>query len=282
MYGLLALIARYSGTITFILLEAFCMYLVVQYNVKQKEIYVNSSNIFSGTIYQRYDKIMDYANLSRDNEVLAGEVATLYARLGNAKFSEYLVRDSSFVRDSLGKIKQQYTYIAANVVNNSITLPNNYITLNRGSNHGVKAGMGVMTPQGVIGIVRNVTENFSEVMSILHQQAKISASLRRTSYFGTLFWRDQSNPLMLSLEQIPKHAEIGVGDTIQTSGYSYIFPEGIAIGKVETCKVEAGSNYKVARIKLFEDLAKLRYVYIVNNLMRNEQEYLIKETQQLK
>ncbi len=282
MYGLIAIITRYSGIISFVILECICMYLAVQYNKNQRDIYINSSNTISGAIYQRYNKVMRYSELSIVADSMAAENARLYARLGNAKFQEFLVKDSVLVKDSLNRIKQQYTYIAATVINNSVALPNNYITLNRGSKHGITAGMGVITPKGVVGIVRNVSENFAEVMSVLHQQSKISASLRSTDYFGTLRWRDPSNLMRLSLETVPKHAEIHVGDTVQTSGYSFIFPEGIPIGKIEKYQVEPGSNYFSAQVMLFEDLARLRYVYVVNNLMIQEQEKLVKETLQQK
>lgn len=282
MYALIALLARYSGMIAFVILESFSMYLAVKYNKNQQEIYVNSSNTISGAIYQRYSKAMRYSELSIIADSMAAENARLYARLGNAKFSDYLVRDSVLVKDSLNKIKQQYTYIAAGVINNSVSLPNNYITLNRGSNHGVKPGMGVITPKGVIGIVRNVSANFSQVMSILHQQSRVSASLRKTSYFGTMRWRNPSDILYMSLETLPKHSTIEVGDTVQTSGYSYVFPEGVPIGKVENYQVEPGSNYYSAKVKLFEDLGRLRYVYVVDNIMFEEQEKLVKETLQQK
>lgn len=282
MYALIALLTRYGGVIAFIILESISMYLAVKYNKNQQEIYINSANTISGAIYQRYSKIMRFAELSVVADSMAAENARLYARLGNAKFSDYLVRDSILVKDSLNKVKQRYTYIAANVISNSISLPNNYITLNRGSKHGIKPGMGVISSKGVIGIVRNVSENFSQVMSILHQQSRISASLKKTGYFGTMRWRNPSNITYMSLETLPKHSIIEIGDTIQTSGYSYIFPEGIPIGKVENYQVEPGSNYYTAKIMLFEDLGRLRYVYVVDNIMFEEQEKLVKETIQQK
>lgn len=274
MYGLLGIITRYSGFIAFVVLECICMYLAVRYNKNQREIYINSANTITGVLYQRYNKVMKYAELSIVADSMASENARLYARLGNAKFNEYLVQDSTLVRDSLNRIKQQFTYIAASVINNSVSLPNNYLTLNRGAKHGIKPGMGVYTAKGIVGIVRNVSENFAEVMSVLHQQCRVSASLKKTNYFGTLRWKDQSNIMRMALETLPKHAEIQVGDTVQTSGYSNIFPEGIPIGLVENYQVEGGSNYYTAQVKLFEDLAKLKYVYVVDNLMKNELDQL--------
>jgi rod shape-determining protein MreC len=277
MYNLLAVIFRYSGIITFLFLESVCMYLAVQYNKKQQATYINSANIFSGAIYQRFDKLMKYNELSNTNDSLSAENAILYARLGNAQFSEFLVRDSVVVKDSLSKVKQRYTYIGAAVINNSVSAMNNFMTLNRGSKHGVVAGMGVITRRGVVGIVKNVSTNFSQVMSILHQQSKISASLKKSDYFGSMVWRKVNDPQRVTIEALPKHADIAVSDTIQTSGFSYIFPEGIPIGTVENFRVEPGRNNYSADVRLFEDISKLRYVYIVNHLFRTEQENLEKE-----
>jgi rod shape-determining protein MreC len=277
MYNLLAVIFRYSGIITFLLLESVCMYLAVQYNKKQQATYINSANIFSGAIYQRFDKLMKYNELSNTNDSLSAENAILYARLGNAQFSEFLVRDSVVVKDSLSKVKQRYTYIGAAVINNSVSAMNNFMTLNRGSKHGVVAGMGVITRRGVVGIVKNVSTNFSQVMSILHQQSKISASLKKSDYFGSMVWRKVNDPQRVTIEALPKHADIAVSDTIQTSGFSYIFPEGVPIGTVENFRVEPGRNNYSADVRLFEDISKLRYVYIVNHLFRTEQENLEKE-----
>jgi rod shape-determining protein MreC len=277
MYNLLTVILRYSGFITFLVLESVSMYMVVQYNKKQQATYLFSANTFMGAMYQRYDKLMKYSELSTVNDSLASENARLYARLGNAKFSEYLVQDSVLVRDSSSKIKQRYTFIGAAVINNTISTSNNFMTLNRGSKHGIMPGMGVITRKGVVGIVKNVSEDFSQVMSILHQQSKVSASLAKSDYFGTLMWKKIGDPLRSSLETLPKHADIAVGDTVQTSGFSYIFPAGIPIGTVENFKVESGSNYYSAQILLFEDLSRLRYVYVVNHLFKTEQENLEKE-----
>ncbi|MFZ4542999.1 MAG: rod shape-determining protein MreC [Saprospiraceae bacterium] len=276
MYGLVAILTRYSGIITFVILESVCMYLVVKYNRNQNEIYLNSSKTISGAVYQRYNKVMQFAALSVIADSMAEENARLYARLGNAKFNEYLVKDSTLVRDSLNHIRQQYIYISALVINNSISLANNYITINRGRKHGVLPGMGVFSAKGVVGVVKNVSENFAQVISVLHQQSRISASLKNSNYFGTLRWKDQSDITHITLETIPKHAVIQAGDTVQTSGYSYIFPVGLPIGTVENYQVETGSNYFSADVKLFEDLGRLKYVYVINNLMRYEQDKLSK------
>ena len=283
MLSIINFVVRYSGVILFVVLEFFSMYIAVQYNKKQQEIYTSSANVISGRMYQQYDRLARYWRLQSISDSLATDNAKIYAQLANAKYSNYIHRDSITNLDSLKEIKQQYSYIAAGVINNSISNFNNYMTLDKGSLHGIKTGMGVISPQGAIGIVKNVTEHYSQVMSILHQQSKISASIKRSKYFGTLTWRSSSrDPLRVSLEAIPKHAVVAVGDTVQTSGYSNIFPESIPIGVIEKISVEAGSNFYTAQIKMFEDIARLRYVYVVDHLMHKELESLdqnIKEQQ---
>jgi rod shape-determining protein MreC len=281
MYSILNFVLRYSGAILFIILEITCMYIVVQYNQKQRDIYTSSSNIISGGLYQQYDRLARYWRLQSISDSLSTDNAQLYAQLANAKYSNYIRRDSIKNRDSLNQVVQQYTYTAAAVVNNSISNFNNYFTIDKGSVHGIRSGMGVITPQGAIGIVKNVTEHYAQVMSVLHQQSKVSASIKKSKYFGTLGWRGR-DPLHINLDAIPKHATIAVGDTVQTSGYSNIFPEGIPIGKIEKFEVDASGNFFTIQVILFEDIARLRYVYIVDHLMHKEIEVLdqsIKETQ---
>lgn len=281
MYSIFNFVLRYSGIILFVVLESVCMYIAVQYNKKQQDVYNSSANIISGGLYQQYDRLARYWRLQSISDSLATDNAQLYAQLANAKYSNYIRRDSLKSRDSLNQIVQQYTYIAAAVVNNSISNYNNYLTIDKGSLHGIKTGMGVITPQGVIGIVKNVTEHYAQVMSVLHQQSKVSASIKKSKYFGTLAWRGR-DPLHINLDAIPKHATIAIGDTVQTSGYSNIFPEGVPIGKIEKFDVDGSGNFFTIQVILFEDVARLRYVYIVDHLMHKELEILeqsIKETQ---
>ncbi len=143
------------------------------------------------------------------------------------------------------------------------------MTINRGLKEGVRHGMGVVDDAGIVGIVDNTSPSFSRVLSILHGSSRISASLKSSGYFGTLVWRG-FNPTKMSLEAIPKHAVIHSGDTVQTSGYSHIFPQGITIGIVDTFWIDGGSNFYTIDVNLNNDLSKTDQVYVVQNLIKGE------------
>ena len=129
---------------------------------------------------------------------------------------------------------------------------------------------------GVVGIVKSTSKNFSRVMSILHQQSIISASIKRNEHFGSIIWKS-NNPTKVNLIDVPKHANIIIGDTVQTSGFSTIFPEGIMIGVVDTFFVPSGSNFFEIEVSLINDLNKTKYVYVVDNLMKEDLEKLQEE-----
>lgn len=272
MQNIFYLLIRFSGFFLFLFLEILCIYLIVQYNKKQKELYFTSANAFSGAVYARYDKFNQYVNLGENAEKLAQENARLLAMTQNAKLDQTLVRDSIVLRDSSKRMTQRYAFIVAEVINNSLSLPNNYLTLDKGSKQGIAKGMGVITTDGVVGIVRAVSENFSSVISVFHQQSKISAAIRRTGHFGSLVWNERRNPSYLYLEDIPKHAELIKGDTVETSGYSSVFPKGVMIGTIDTFKIKDGGNFYTIDVRLKAALGKIKYVYVVNNLFKAEQE----------
>ena len=274
MQNILFLVFKYGGFLLFLLLEGFCMYLVVQYNHRQQEIYVSSANEWSGAVYSQYDNLVKYTNLSSVADSLAAENAALRATLRNAQFEKTLLRDTASTK--LDSFVQQYTFVAAKVINNSVSNNNNFITINRGSSDGVKVGMGVISSNGVVGIVRGVSAHFAQIMSILHKQTRVSASLKHNSYFGSLVWRG-NDPQFATLEDIPKHADMKAGDTIQASGLSTIFPGGLMIGTVESFRNKAGSNFYSIQVKLSCDMSNLQYVYVVDNLFKKEQAELEKE-----
>lgn len=270
MRGLLQLFAAYGGFLAFVLLEAVSLVLIVQYNHRQKEIFSNSWGLLGAAAERQVDKATEYWGLkARVLELQARNIKLMEER-DNARYSTAVFRDSMQV-DSLAPM---FTFIGANVVSNSIVSTNNSLRLNRGKLHGIKPHMGVIgSDEGIVGIVRETTNHYCRVMSVLHSQTRIKAALRGSSYFGTLTWNG-SDPLRMQLEAIPKHAVLAVGDTVQTSGYSQVFPKGILIGRVESARIEPGENFYTISVKLFNDLGKVEYVYVVNNLMREEHEEL--------
>ncbi len=283
---------RYGNFLLFLFLEIFSLYLVSQYNKKQNEIYVSSANLLVGTLYNNFSNIRKYISIQEIADSLSKENAELRTQLEASKYIAIDRRgtvlfplDTSTVRPDTNQsidVIQQFRYITAEVINNSTTREDNFLTLNRGSNSGIKQGIGVISSDGVVGIVRDVTPHFSQVMSVLHSQVQVSAMIKRNRFFGSLKWhgedkRGNHNPRIAYLEGIPKHAEVVKGDTIITSGFSEIFPGSIRIGRVRDFQIKNGNNFYTITVEFWNDLSNIQYVYVVENLMVDELKDLYKE-----
>jgi len=188
---------------------------------------------------------------------------------------------SSFYVDSLGKhkvkdtvYKQQYEYIVAKVVNNSINRINNYITINRGKRHGIVKGMGVICNSGIVGKVVNVSDNFSVVQSMLHKDSQFSAMIAKNKEIGYVEWNDNLDPHKGLFKDISNVSSLKLGDEVVTSGYS-LFPEGIPVGKLSNLHVKGSSTYLLSLELTFAvDFNKLQYVDVVMNKFATEQSVL--------
>jgi rod shape-determining protein MreC len=276
---------RYGNFFLFAILEIFALYLVT-HNKKQNEIYQSSANRITGFFYDNFSSVQKYLSIQELADSLAKENAELRTQLESSKYVAVQQRgvvrfplDTSTIRPDTAQKKdvmQQFTYMAAEVIKNSIARQDNFLTVNRGSLHGVKQGMGVISPDGIVGIVTNVTPHYSQVMSILNKRASITAMLRRNRFFGSLVWHS-NNPRVMTLESIPKYAEITKGDTIITSGFSEIFPGELKIGRVTDYRIENGSNFFTIDVELWNDLSNIRYVYIIENKLIEEMKTLNKE-----
>ena len=161
---------------------------------------------------------------------------------------------------------------SASVINNSVYKRNNYITLNKGAKYGIKEGMGVIIPNGIIGIIKSVSENYSLVISILHSQTKISVLLQKQQVPGILKWKGFDYK-SANIHDVPEHVEINIGDTIYSSGYSTIFPKGLSIGTIKSFKKQSDGYYTIM-MRFFKDLNTLNYVYIVDSFANKEQRLL--------
>ncbi len=248
------------------------MYLVINNNQTQRAIYLNSLSAASDILTEQVDKFSQFINLSSVADSLAKKNAELLAEAENAKFIKTVLKDTSKILET----DQQFTFTAAKVISNSINNNNNSLSINRGFAHDVLPSKGVIeaNQNGVVGIVKSTTKNHARVMSILHRQTLISASIKRNGHFGSIVWKG-NDPKTVNLVDIPKHADVIIGDTVQTSGYSTLFPEGVMIGVVDTFWIPSGSNFFDIEVSLVNDLNKTKYVYVVNNLMAEE----IKQTQ---
>jgi rod shape-determining protein MreC len=272
---------RYGNLILFLFLEGIALYMVGNYNTKQNAIYQSSANLVSGVIYENFSSVRKFLSMQEIADSLARENAELRTQLEASKYAVQpqtgnvkLPLDTSTVRPDTAQQKdvmQQFNYIAAEVVKNSIAMDDNYLTINRGSLHGVQPDMGVITSDGIVGIVRNVTPHFAQVMSLLNSKTKISAMIKRNRYFGSLRWRVEGrNPKQMMLTEVPKHADVVRGDTIITSGFSEVFPGELRVGVVSDFRIENGTNFYTMDVNLWTDMANVRYVYVVNNLLISE------------
>lgn len=261
MNNLLQFVIRYSAFLLFLLLEIVALLLVVRYNENQKSIFANSSSILSGKLYALADDAIQYNHLQTIADSLAAENAQLKEQVFNLERSLQKLIPADKPLDSC--ILEPYRIIDAQIVSNSINQRNNHFTIDRGSKDGIRKGMGVISPHGIAGIIDQVGEEYATAISILHSAARISASIKRNQYFGSLVWKE-IDPGHMILEAIPRQADILVGDTIVTSGYSFIYPKGIFIGTVERFWTEGGSNYYTIEVKLHEDIARLDRVYVVD------------------
>lgn len=267
MYNLLHFFLRYHLLILFLSLEAFCFFLIYHNNHYNQTAYVNVINTISGKVYNTYRSGIDYFYLRRYNDSLALENAFLREQLLDSKFDNQI--DTGSLSDSSKRYVQNYTYITARVIRNSVNRATNLIYLDKGKLHGVDKHMGVIAPNGIVGQVIAVTDNYAAVMSVLSKDFKVSVKFRKNEYFGNLQW-DGIHSTSASLQEIPKHVPVQVGDTVVTSGYSQLFPRNIMVGVVSKVKSYPERTFLEIDVTLTTDFGNLGYVYIVKNLRKQE------------
>jgi rod shape-determining protein MreC len=249
----------------FLALEAISFTLIVSNNNYQRVAFFNSSSNLFGSIYERFSNLDDYFNLSSTNARLAAENARLRRELQFRKMQQekYPINRPDTVD------APAYYFTSAKVISNSVNKQFNYITLNKGSRHGIKPDMGIISPDGVVGVITNVSKNYSTGLSLLNRRLSIPAKINKNNYFGNLVW-DGENYNTADLKEIPFHIMVNVGDTLVTSGFSTIFPEGIMIGKITSYDVESGTNFYNIKVELSTNFKTLRYVEVVQNTKRAE------------
>ena len=257
----------------FLLFEVFSFILIVQNNSYQKSAFINRTNDFFASINGKVNSIYDYFHLTEINRQLAEE----NARLHSNEIKSFNITDKKVYTLNDTVYKQEFNYIEAKVVNNSINRRKNYLTLNKGSKSGIKKDMGVISPQGVVGIVTDVSPNYSTVMSVLNIDTKISAKLKTSGQVGSVAWGG-TNYRKGKLNDMPTHVKLQQGDTIVTSGFTAIFPEGINIGYVIGYNLKDGEIFYDIDMAFSVDYNNLSHVYVVNNILKMEQLLLEKRT----
>ena len=262
MRNLLRLIIRYHNIILFIIFEVVAFMLLANFSSYQRSKIFRLKHALIGNIEERYENFSTYFSLARENKSLAEENTYLYNQL---PASYYNPLSESFPDTSSDK---KYVFMGARVINNSTNKQFNFIILDKGGRNGVEPNMGVICNNGLVGMVKETTENFSSVISLLNREFYPNAMIKRNGYFGYIEWPGRHYKKVV-LNEIPLHADVQVGDTIITSGYSSIFPKGILIGTVEKFEPEEGIFYRIT-VDLSTDFKKLSNVILVKNLMREE------------
>lgn len=243
--------------------------LLFQSNPYQHSIYFTSANAVSSAVYGLFNNVTSYFHLRGINEdlqqrnaMLENEVVSLRNQINDYKMQ---MPDTNSVRPEY----QNFDFVIAHVISNSISQPYNYITINRGRADGVLPEMGVVDQNGVVGIVNVVGEHSARIISLLNPNLRLSCKVKDSDFFGSLVW-DCVSPQYAVLEELPRHVEFENGDTIITSGYSAVFPEGLIVGTIEGQMPTNDDNFYTLKIKLTTDFSRLSTVRAISNGMKEE------------
>ncbi|ELR72648.1 Rod shape-determining protein MreC [Fulvivirga imtechensis AK7] len=276
MQRLFLFLYQYRAFLTFLFLEVVCSWLIIENNDYQGAKFFNSSNRIAAGLLQSSNNISDYFGLKGVNEQLARENAELKEKLESLNQSLYdtsYIGPDSIVADIDSTVTHKYEFFSAKVINNSTRRFNNYITINKGKKHGVEPGMGVIGNDGVVGKVKTVSKHFAVITSILHGDVLVSTKVKRTGDLSTVKWGGV-DPYVAELLYVPRHVNVQVGDTIVTSGYNAIFPEGVPVGLVKEVDLPEDALFYDITITLASDLNEISYVYLIRNKLRGEQDSL--------
>jgi len=254
MRSLFRFLIRNYFLMMFLALEAISLVLIVSFNNYQRVTFFNSSNNLVGSVYERFSNLDDYFSLGRTNARLSAENASL-----RRKLQTYMRNQEKY------PVNRPDTVDAPAYFNKQF----NYISLNKGSRQGIKPDMGIINDEGVVGVITNVSPNYSTGLSLLNKRLSIPAKITKSNYFGALVW-DGEHANTADLKEIPFHITVTVGDTVVTSGYSNIFPEGIMIGTIKEYDVESGTNFFNIKVELTTNFRTLKYVEVVQNTKRAE------------
>lgn len=252
MRSLLDFIVRHSFVFLFILLETLSLVLLFGLNDRQNAAFITSANSVSGTVFEWRTGISQYFGLRKENTLLADENARLREQL-------YALTDSARQQyaDSIGS----GSVIVARVIDNSVRRDDNYITINKGRKDGIEKGMGVYNSCGVVGVVMICGKHYSVVLSVLNGKTSISCKIKGTDNFGFLEWTG-GDPYVAQLKDVPYHSNVARGDTVVTSGFSSVFPDGIPVGVISGVeRLSNGYTLKIT-VRLAAEMSNLGWVYV--------------------
>jgi len=287
MQKLLSFIIAKRHWFLLIICEVISLTLIYQHNAYQRNKLLSAANAITGRISAVSSTVFSYFELQQVNQELLERNSRLEMEMirlneqisnltaGKSSFSQVFLKDT-VLADSMVRSRYTFRYIPARVVNNSIYYQHNHITINKGSNDGIRPDMGVVSPQGIVGIVTNVNDRFSVAMSLLNVKTNVSCKIMNTRFFGRLSWKG-GNVRYAFLEEIQTHAVFQVGDTIVTSGYSDCFPPGIMVGVIESYNKQDDDNFYSLKVRLSVDFHTLNAINVIDNQLQYEQKELERE-----
>lgn len=266
MQQIILFFVRKKNFFVFLLLFCFSISLIFNSNYYHQSKYINSANAISGSIFSLTNHWSQYFHLRTQNDLLNQENRLLRSQLLSLeeKYRQIALIDSVTYYDS-GK----YKVYTANVIKNSFMLNKNYLTIDKGKLHGISEDMGVISPNGIVGIIENTGSRFSTVQSVLNTKSSLNAMVKKTGHFGSLKW-DGKCLNIVQLIDIPNIAPIQKGDTIITGGMSNIFPKGVPIGKITDFAKSPINNTYLIDIELFNDMSNIDHIYIIQNTTKQE------------
>jgi rod shape-determining protein MreC len=263
MRNLLNFFLKYNYWFLFILLEVISFALLFRFNNYQGSAFFTSSNQVAGMVYEAANNVTGYFHLKSINDDLVQENVELELQIERLRSALM-----ELTADSVGLEKMKldalkgYDIYRANVINNSLTHVDNYITIDKGENDGIRPEMGVINGSGVVGIVYHTSANYSVVIPILNSKSSVSCKIKRSDYFGFLKW-DGGSSEYATVKDMPRHSLFSLGDTIVTSGHSAVFPGGIPIGTVEDMSDSHDGLSYLLKVKLFTDFGRLNDVRVI-------------------
>jgi rod shape-determining protein MreC len=270
MRNLLAFFLKHQFFSLFIILEIISFTLLTNSYSYQRMLRFNAASDISGTVYNSYHTITSYLNLKEKNKQLLEENSRLY----NMLLTGILASDSISSQHKY----TSYEYIPATVIRNTVNPTNNFIVLNKGEKQGIQKEMGLVSNKGIAGIVIGVSKNYAIAMSLLNTHTHISARIKKNDQLVNVIW-DENHGMKGMVIDIPAHIQLQKGDTIVTSGNSFIFPAGLNVGIVTAFEKSKNNSLNKAQLQFCTDFNSLHYVYVIKNLDKKEELKLLEEAE---
>lgn len=276
MRSLLSFIFNHLYGISFILLECIAVYFIYLNNTYSSSVLFNFSNELAGKWYEKQNAVYQYFHLKEENEKLA----TLNSQLLNKSLFAYQIISSTEYLKKDTSIHQEYSFIHAQVINSTFNNQKNYITLNIGKNNGIERDMAVITSNGIVGSIKDVSEHYSTAITLLHKDFLVNCMLKDGSC-GPLSW-DGTSRYFLQMNDVPLHAKIKNGDTVYTSHFSHIFPMMIPVGIVESFERKQKNPFYTVQVKIFTDFSSVQHVFVVKHIYKKELDSLQQKSFEIK